>query len=1010
MARAPGVRSIVREALKPGIKTREVTVKPRKKGKAEEPPAEEAPVSPEDLTPEPPAPDAPVVVKPIEPLPPEATEELIKKREAQIGTPRQVPSPTKAQKEAGLEEGRINTRFYDDDELAATVQAFVENVEAPKKVTIQSLFDRARSVGASEENLLKIYTGNMTVKVGDNQLATQLAGLVDLHDQSAMRVDDLVNRITNDGLDAKSTLELQEAMAQHNVIVSRLQGQQTDIARAMNVFKRANVAMPDVTSGQIQDSLGVLGTPDGVLAFAEKWKAVAGDRKKQNKLLSRSLGARIYDAVIYAAQSSMLSNPLTHAYNFAATSTMLADDFIIRGVAIPVGLVRTRLAPLLNRQFADERIELSDIGIRFSAVGAGILDGFRLIGPALKQSGAKGEQRRNPYTSDYLFGREVSKARGDGLFKRGFAAGLDGLGMVYSISFKGIAAVDEFIGGIGMQMQLHDAAQVDARAAYINHLKGNPNDTAGAEDIARKTAAAYLETVPADAMQDAQAFRKMITMQADFDLDTRTGKAAWKTQKLLNSYLMKPFAMFSRTITQIASEGAGRVPVLNYLSPRFHSDWKKGGIRRDMAVARVAVGGSVLMGSYTLATMDILTGTGPGDYEARNNLRQLGWQPNSLKFGADMFTPGSVKAINKLLPGTVTVGRGQFDGQIFVSLNRLEPVTIPLMLATAYADTTRYAPYDPDMGVAQQMFGAGAAALAEFSTNIPVMTAFADIIDIATSYKRDAGERMLDIFNKGLETYANVAIQGSPLGIPGSSLSAAFERMIDPAASETAVNEAQADLVKAMGGDPVRTPGLSAFFVAYNKFRSRIPGLSKGVPPKLDPLDATPVGEGKAMGERFGIVSSGRPSLLREYLDQLNYFVGEPPAAMISKTRRSMPAEMENRFKQLYAQEVIINGRDMQTALLEEIEGYISEYEQKDGEKLPLGVVHGTLDRIVGDYRKAAREVMFGEIVKAPGDKYIQEMRPVGVKYGLSDDYIEYPEASQELKKRLEKLTALGGR
>ena len=75
MARAPGVRSIVREALKPGIKTREVTVKPRKKGKAEEPPAEEAPVSPEDLTPEPPATDAPVVVKPIEPLSQEATEE-----------------------------------------------------------------------------------------------------------------------------------------------------------------------------------------------------------------------------------------------------------------------------------------------------------------------------------------------------------------------------------------------------------------------------------------------------------------------------------------------------------------------------------------------------------------------------------------------------------------------------------------------------------------------------------------------------------------------------------------------------------------------------------------------------------------------------------------------------------------------------------------------------------------------------------------------------------------------
>jgi len=1004
MAKAPSsVTGIVRKALKEGIKTREVKVKPREQA--------QEPVAPDVPDPTPPAPDEQVVITPTEPASEAEVQKIVQQREEEIGAPRQVPSLTPLQKQAGLVEGRINTRFFDDDELSATVQAFAANVESPEKVTIQSLYEKARSIGASEESLKKIYSGDMSVTIGDSQLATQLAGLVDLHDQSAMRVDDLVTRITNGSLDDAGMVELQEAVAQHNAIVTRLQGQQTDIARALNVFKRTNIAMPDVLHGEIQDTLGALGTRDGLTAFAEKWKATAGDRKAQNKLLTRSVAGRIYDAVIYAAQSSMLSNPLTHAYNFAATSAMLLDDFIVRGASIPVGMTRTGLAKVLGREFVDERSQLSDISIRATAINAGIVDGFRLLGAALKQAtGAKGEVRRNPYTSEYLFGREVSKARGDGLFKRGVGASIDALGVLYSIPFKGIASVDEFVGGIGMQMQLHQAALKDAESAYIRHLQANPGDVSGAEGVARSTAAKYLDTVPADAMQDAQDFRKMITMQADFDLDTRSGRVAWRTQKLLNHPVMKPFAMFSRTITQIASEGAARTPVLNFLSPRFYSDWKKGGVSKDMAVARVALGGGVMLAGHQLVANDLLTGTGPADYAERNNLRQLGWQPNSLRFSADRFTAGSIKRLNELVPGSVTVGRGQFDGQVFVSLNRFEPLNMPLMLSSAYADTTKYALYDPDMSLSSEMFSAGAAALAEFSTNIPVMTAFSDIIDIATSYKRDAGERILDIFNKAMETYGNVALQGTPAGIVGSSLGAAFERMIDPAASETAVTEAQAEMLRAMGvSDPARAPGLSAFFVTYNRFRSRVPGLSKGVLPKLDPLDATPIGGDPAIAHGFGIVSGGKPSLLREYFDQLNYAVGEPPAYMVAKAGRSMTAEMENRFKQLYARDIKINGVDMQTALANEIERYIEEYEGRYGEKLPLGTVRATLDRIVSDYRGAARKVMFGAM--EPDEKgYINEARPVGSQYGLVGDYIEYPEASRDLVKRLDTITYYASR
>ena len=77
---------------------------------------------------------------------------------------------------------------------------------------------------------------------------------------------------------------------------------------------------------------------------------------------------------------------------------------------------------------------------------------------------------------------------------------------------------------------------------------------------------------------------------------------------------------------------------LNFISPRFQQEWRKGGRHRDLAIARLSLGSSLLAGGYLAADSGRITGSGPGDTNERNNLRQLGWQEFSFVFGFNNLT------------------------------------------------------------------------------------------------------------------------------------------------------------------------------------------------------------------------------------------------------------------------------------------------------------------------------------------------------------------------------------
>ena len=1043
--RATDFRTRRRSPTKAEGEPLEVTVTPRVEAEVPEnvaptveaeAPAPEAPIDNVDQEVLTPPPEDPIVVPeavedlgdipdaPTGPVKPEPVSEdemkrMLDQRDKELGSERQAPSPSQLQKEAGVVTGPFNTTMYDNDGLAATIQSFADKAPELKTKTIQSLYEEAQTRGASKDVLNAMFAGQkMESAVGDNELAVRMAGLVSLHDASATRLDDLMKSMADNQLDDAGQLELREAIAQHDIIYGEMVNAKRDVARTMNVFK--NVKNKEVVSfSEIRSALDSLGGSDNLRAFAEKYNDLKKEgRAAQNKMLSRSTAGRIYDAAVYAAQSVLLMNPDTHLYNLSANTLMLALDPVERFAAVGFGKLRPRIAKVFGKSYDEDSAMMDDVAAAGWAMMEGIKDGWILAGRSLKESEGAKEVYRNPYRADYLFKRELDKARSESLFKQGFGKIIDAMGTVYSIPFKALGASDEFIGGYAARAELLREGVRIGRKVYQDALDSGKSQ-ADAMSAAQNATRKLLTERPADVAQNIQHFRKMITMTSDPNLGLKSGRLMWKANKVLNNPLLKPITMFSRTVTNIASEGAARSPLF-FLSPRFHEEWSRGGRHRDLALGRIAVGSGMMIGGYQLAINDRITGQGPSATQDRNNLRELGWLPFSIRLGKDEVTTNDIKRLQKLVgEDQVRVGKGQFNGEIFISLSRLEPFNIPFLLSAAYADAVKFRAYDPDDTELAVMTSASAAALAEFTTNIPVMTTFAEIMRIANVRgSEETGSKLVDIFNSASRAYSNFAINATPgVNLLNSSLTAKFERMSDPAISNVGVNDAQNQyLYDAYGiDDPNSLPGIGAFLESYNRLRSRVPLISKGVPYKLDPLTGDPIGADKSLlhSSLPMFVSKGKFSKIREYLDELNHGVANPNF-VIHGVR--LPAEVQNRYVKLYTKEVEIDGLNMSEAIIQAVDEKMDYYESANnnkGQKANIAVMRSIIDSIVSDYRKIARARLFGTFQEDKDDPELADFSIEaldGNSHGFRDSIIERPDLAHRMRRNYNEYKRFGTR
>lgn len=150
-------------------------------------------------------------------------------------------------------------------------------------------------------------------------------------------------------------------------------------------------------------------------------------------------------------------------------------------------------------------------------------------------------------------------------------------------------------------------------------------DDATPEMIA-ETIDRMISTPPKQVLQGADDFALYNTFQ------TPLGETGQKFQKLVNDVPGLKFIFpFVRTPVNIFKAGIAESTPIGLFSARIRAEIAEGGVKRDMALGRMAVGTS-LAGITAMHVADgTITGAGPSDFKARSLLMAQGWQPYSIR-------------------------------------------------------------------------------------------------------------------------------------------------------------------------------------------------------------------------------------------------------------------------------------------------------------------------------------------------------------------------------------------
>jgi hypothetical protein len=299
---------------------------------------------------------------------------------------------------------------------------------------------------------------------------------------------------------------------------------------------------------------------------------------------------------------------------------------------------------------------------------------------------------------------------------------------------------------------------------------------------------------------------------------------------------MKIFVPFVRTPTNIVLEAAARTPVLNLASPRFWSDFNAGGIRRDMAMARVTLGTGIMAATGSVALEGKMTGYGPmrrGDKEA---MKGTGWQEFSMVFNKEDVSDdllAKYKSVTSVVESS--------DGKVYVSYAGLEPIGTLLGIAATAGEYSMMNAGEADM---QDIMVGGSLGVYQYLSEMPMLQGVSDVMKVFTSGAKDAPTMFYNILAQVSKQGTEFMIGGSPLGVH-SSFVAAVDRLMDPTAKNVLQASEEVELDIAAG--PRR-----GFWEAVNRAKSRNPLTSDSLPPRLDSLTGEVETRGKGnMYEMF---------------------------------------------------------------------------------------------------------------------------------------------------------------
>lgn len=769
------------------------------------------------------------------------------------------PNPTPEDRSLGNNmEEPFNLSRYKTEDAAAVIGGVADALGIKTKaVTFNEIKKKAADSGISESFLTRL-VGN-DGRMMANAVETYKA--LEVLESSANELDSLFKLVDSGNATDIDKLKLRQQIAFHGLIQKGVKGMQTETARALAVFRIPR----EGNTAAIRQVLDEYGGDNALSDMASKYLSLES-RAAKNSMVEKSMATGLKDVWFTTYINGLLSSPVSHVKNIVGNTLFGLYQIPERYVAslysnyAPQGMRAGELPPGMRwwgdlvPGSAEDKYAMSEAMTMASSLTQGMKEGLILASQSWKTGQANDLmskielQRGNatPPISSAAMGIEADKWLGKAIDFYGSAVTLPG---------KALLSEDEFFKGTLYRMDLNAQIQRRTEKTYRNAIEQGATQ-ADAEAMAVREATDLHANPPSDMDKAAAEFAQRGTFTGELPENLK------QLQKVFNNPALKIVVPFFKTPANIGLEVVERTPFAP-ISSRWREEMAKGGIHRDMAMAKVTLGSTLLATFGTMANEGLFTGRGPERKADRDALERTGWKPYSMKIGDNYY-----------------------------SYSGLEPIGALLAISSDYAE---YAKYSDDDSAINEVFIGATFGLYSYLSEQPYLQGAADVVNLVLGRRNSAGDAVdgEKVINELAKQFGGFLIGGSPAGAYSSAV-ATIDRLLDPTNKDTRANP---DLPIALRG----------FAEAFNKYRSRLLYFSNSMTEELN-LWGDPVL--RSHGNPFEAISPIKvsPSQFSD-VDDMLWRMGSPISMPDRKINGvELTAEQMNRLKFIYGKE--LNAKD----------------------------------------------------------------------------------------------------
>lgn len=423
-------------------------------------------------------------------------------------------------------------------------------------------------------------------------------------------------------------------MATHHAIQKEVIAARTEAARALQAWS-IPVGGNVETARNIQLMLEASGGVDLSTEMARRLVFMAEEGAPSQAIgefAQRGFGATTLDGIREVWINGLLSSPKTHMVNIMSNTSVAVQQVIER-----------RAAAAVSRLTGSNAVSPMESAAMMHGLIEGTKDGFRLAWKALRtgQTGhtlGKLDLPRASVFSDSNF-RNPETA---------LARGVDAIGKIVNVPGRLLGAEDEFFKSIGYRMEIHAQA---VRQAAGEGLQGRALKARVADIVANPPESVRVEAA------DAALYNTFTNVTGEWAGAILKMREAGPMGKATSFIL--PFVRTPANIAKYAFERTPLAPLVG----QWRADIAAGGVRRDIALARMSTGTLAMLAAADFATSGNITGSGPTDSNERAAWMRQGNMAYSVRVGDKWFS------YNRLDPFGMTLG---FAADIAQAMERSE--------------------------------------------------------------------------------------------------------------------------------------------------------------------------------------------------------------------------------------------------------------------------------------------------------------------------------------------------